>query len=99
MRGLAAILLGLALLGASGAEAYNARNGLRVSGPPSDIEVFGSSAGSKVFCAAGDYARRKLSAPSNYRVVIVRPYGPSPNHANQRSVGLILTGPEGQTDW
>lgn len=63
----------------------------QVSGP-NDFEVFarGASAGSDFFCAAGDYARRKLGAPANARVVITHPSGPGRTNPSRRAVGFTV---------
>lgn len=99
MRKLLTCTLILSIFAGPASAAFNARNGLRVSGTAQEFEVFGRSGGTAVFCAAGDFARRKLGAASNDRVVLVRPFGPSPTQPTQRSTGFVLTGPEGRTAW
>ncbi|NSX54027.1 hypothetical protein [Parasulfitobacter algicola] len=86
-----AVLFGVPAV--ASAESLLALNGLRTqSGAGSEIEVFtrAGSHGSDYFCAAGDFARRKLGADTTDRIVISRAPGGSPTRANQRSMGFKL---------
>ncbi|MFV0359924.1 hypothetical protein [Tropicimonas sp.] len=93
------LVLALASLAASGAMAAGVANGLIATGPASGFEVFGTSGGPRAFCGAAEYARSHLGAQPADRVVLVRPWGPSPTQPNRRSVGFALQGPQAKTDW
>jgi len=78
----------LAAGAADAAEAGLARNGHLVRGGAEGFEVFptGSAVGTEVFCAAGDFARRRLGARAIDRVEIIGAIGPSRTIPTRRSV-------------
>ena len=61
-----------------------------------DFEVMarGGTGGTQYFCAAGDYAWRRLNAPAAARIVVTRPEGPSQNDPSRRAVGFTVV-PQG----
>lgn len=65
---------------------------------PNDFEVLatGGTGGSQYFCAAGDYAFRRLNAPPAYRVVVTRPESSSISQPGRRGVGFTVV-PQGAT--
>jgi hypothetical protein len=74
------------------AESGLSRNGLRVTGDAGGFEVFpsGAAAGAAIFCAAGDFARRRLGARATDRVEILHPIGRSRTVPTRRSVVFVL---------
>lgn len=72
---------------------FLAVNNFRVvpSADPTRFEVVANAGGggSDFFCAAADYAYKRLNAPTNARVVLVAPVGPSV--ANPGGRGAFFT--------
>jgi hypothetical protein len=96
-----ALAAGLALaIGLSGATAqaergpafrpvFVARNDLLVYPMPDgtfEVQARAGTAGPQYFCAAGDYAWRRLNVPVASRVVVVRPDGPSTTNPGGRGM-------------
>ena len=100
-RTIRALAAGLALaIGLSGATAlaergpafrpvFVARNDLLVYPMPDgtfEVQARAGTAGPQYFCAAGDYAWRRLNVPVAARVVVVRPDGPSSTNPGGRGM-------------
>jgi hypothetical protein len=77
-------------LGAAGTVAAKSPSSTRTIGSADGIEVFGTSWGSLAYCAAATFARQRLNASATDRILLSRPYGPSPTQPNQLSVGFEL---------
>ena len=60
-----------------------------------EVQAQPGTAGPQYFCAAGDYAWRKLSVPPASRVVVVRPDGPSTTNPGGRGM-LFKIVPQGE---
>ncbi|WP_208349080.1 hypothetical protein [Pseudaestuariivita rosea] len=87
------LVLCLAIPTVGKADSLLAQNGLRAQGNGGNqIEVFTRAGfhGRDYFCAAGDYARRKLGAGATDRVMITRAPGGSPTRPNRRSMSFEL---------
>lgn len=66
-------------------------NFLVVPGPGSGeftVLAQAGASGKDFFCAAGDYAHRRLGAPDSMRVMLVTPAGPNPAFNGQRTAGF-----------
>jgi len=55
-----------------------------------EVIARGSSAAQGYFCAAGDYARRRLGAMPADRVVVVEPLGPAINNPGGKSAKFTV---------
>ncbi|MGB0658600.1 MAG: hypothetical protein ACPGNV_00385 [Mangrovicoccus sp.] len=75
-----------------------AQNGNRVVTLPGDSEFevlwYMGSSTLEFFCAAGDYAKMRLHAPSSHRVVLVEPIGPSKARPGTRGVHFVVKSKE-----
>ncbi len=82
-----------------GGSQYLSVNGRRVVPleTPGTFEVIASpgDAGPQFFCAAADYAHRKLNARATDRVVVVRAAGDSLSYPGTRGVGFRLMSAQG----
>ena len=68
---------------------FVARNDLLVYPMPDgtfEVQARAGTAGPQYFCAAGDYAWRRLNVPVASRVVVVRPDGPSTTNPGGRGM-------------
>lgn len=105
-RGLAAGLVLLVSLFGATAQAeqgpvfrpvFVARNDLLVFPMPDgtfEVQARAGTAGPQYFCAAGDYAWRRLNVPVASRVVVVRPDGPSTTNPGGRGMAFKIV-PQG----
>lgn len=76
---------------------FVARNDLLVFPMPDgtfEVQARAGTAGPQYFCAAGDYAWRRLNVPVASRVVVVRPDGPSTTNPGGRGM-LFKIVPQG----
>lgn len=91
-----AVVLFLGFAGAAVATSSVSPTGLSVSGTADRFEVFTEpgTGGSEIFCAAGDFAARRLGARGDDRVVVTGGRAPSATRPNRRSVTFRVTGPD-----
>ncbi len=70
----------------------NTEAGLMAIGTAQEFEVLTQAGAGKVeyYCAAGDFAKRRLGASNTDRVVVTRDVGPSQTTANRQAVGFTL---------
>ncbi|MCT8159333.1 hypothetical protein [Pseudoruegeria sp. SHC-113] len=79
----------------SGPPAFIAQNSLQVIANPSrpvDFEVLQQSPNgpSDYWCAAGDYAMRKLGVPSTARIYLRKPIGPAEFRSGRNAIGYTV---------
>lgn len=76
---------------------FVARNDLLVFPMPDgtfEVQARAGTAGPQYFCAAGDYAWRRLNVPFASRIVVVRPDGPSTTNPGGRGMAFKIV-PQG----
>ncbi|MFV0359925.1 hypothetical protein [Tropicimonas sp.] len=81
---------------AQGTMTYQAENGMIATGTAQGFDVLGRAGATEMdyFCAAAAFARHRLGAPENGRVVVTRGLSDSPV-TGRRSVGFVVgTGAE-----
>lgn len=82
---------------ADGQTTFQARNDLQVAAlPDGRFEVFArpGTGPREYFCAAGDFAQRRLGAPGGARVVLAEVDGPSRSRDRGRSTVFAVVAPQ-----
>lgn len=93
-----AVAAGTSVAVAQDSSTFRAQNGMIAVGSAAGIEVLSRAGASQMdyFCGAGAFAKRRLGARPNDRVVVTRALSPSPTRANTRSVEFVLGSGEGE---